>query len=202
MSDLDSTKRLTLLLNLNPGLSEADRYAIDMLKRWYHNAKQSHSVAADLEASVTRFHRDIYLSGLFLHLLDRTLPSHLADALTETQVSTPTLLRTLETCGKTSSASFSDIQLDQLRALLREQQNNTTESVSAAPDPQTQTLLQQIIAMQQAQMATINQLQQQGLHASPRRSPASNEQEPGVLSENNVADKIEQVQKIKKKGIF
>lgn len=190
MSDLDSTKRLTLLLNLNPGLSDADRYAIDMLKRWYHNAKQSHSVAADLEASVTRFHRDIYLSGLFLHLLDRTLPSHLADALTETQISTSTLLQFLEACGKTSSASFSDEQLDQFRTLLHEQQPPTSAATVPTTDPQILTLLQQIIAMQQ------------GLHVAARRGPASNEQESGVLSEANVADKIEQVQKIKKKGIF
>jgi hypothetical protein len=202
MSDLDSTKRLTLLLNLNPGLSDADRYAIDMLKRWYHNAKQSHSVAADLEASVTRFHRDIYLSGLFLHLLDRTLPSHLADALTETQISTSTLLQFLEACGKTSSASFSDEQLDQFRTLLHEQQPPTSAATVPTTDPQILTLLQQIIAMQQAQIASMAQLQQQGLHVAARRGPASNEQESGVLSEANVADKIEQVQKIKKKGIF
>jgi len=202
MSDLDSTKRLTLLLNLNPGLSDADRYAIDMLKRWYHNAKQSHSVAADLEASVTRFHRDIYLSGLFLHLLDRTLPSHLADALTETQISTSTLLQFLEACGKTSCASFSDEQLDQFRTLLHEQQPPTSAATVSTTDPQILTLLQQIIAMQQAQIASMAQLQQQGLHVAARRGPASNEQESGVLSEANVADKIEQVQKIKKKGIF
>ncbi len=70
----DGAKRLSLLLNLNPTISKADRYAIGVLQRWYRQAKYSHSDPADLEASVKGFHRDIYLAGLFLHQLKHSTP--------------------------------------------------------------------------------------------------------------------------------
>lgn len=195
----ENAKRLSLMLTLNPALSEADRFAIRALKRWYQQAKRSHEVEEDLQATVKKFHRDIYLSGLFLHLLNPGLASNLANLLTEEDVSLQTLLYQLNSMGfavsATTPADDTREQLEQIQAAIAEQQQGDAFS----------TLMSQLQALTSLVEAQQNQLQRLTTRTSAVTAGSATEKH---LSEQKEAHELpeaevrDQMKKIKQKGIF
>lgn len=195
----ENAKRLSLMLTLNPALSEADRFAIRALKRWYQQAKHSHEVEEDLQATVKKFHRDIYLSGLFLHLLNPGLASNLANLLTEEDVSLQTLLYQLNSMGfavsETTPADDTREQLEQIQAAIAEQQQGDAFS----------TLMAQLQALTSLVEAQQNQLQRLTTRTSAVAASSATEKR---LSEQKEAHELpeaevrDQMKKIKQKGIF
>jgi len=196
----DGAKRLSLLLNLNPTISEADRYAIGVLQRWYRQAKRSHADPADLEASVKGFHRDIYLAGLFLHQLNAGFSRQVANALTEQQVSLPTLLHLLNSSGFAVSekacapSEFSHQQLIQLHdAVSANSQNAQIDAMSAE--------IRALTGMVQEQQQQLQRLTTRAIrHADePSSKEQSRTQEESLAG---IASHIREVKKVKQKGIF
>jgi hypothetical protein len=196
----DGAKRLSLLLNLNPTISKADRHAIGVLQHWYRQAKNSHSDPADLEASVKGFHRDIYLAGLFLHQLNAGLARQVANALTEPQVSLSTLLHLLNSSGfavseKASAPSeFSHQQLTQLHdAISNNNQHAQIDAMSAEIRALTGMVQEQ---QQQLQRLTTRAIRQTDELSSKEQSRTQEESLAGIAAH------IREVKKVKQKGIF
>jgi hypothetical protein len=195
----DGAKRLSLLLNLNPTISDADRYAIGVLQRWYRQAKRSHADAADLEASVKGFHRDIYLAGLFLHQLHAGFSRQVANALTETQVSLPTLLHLLNSSGfavseKAPASEFSHQQLIQLHDAV------SANSQSAQIDAMTAEI-RALTGMVQEQQQQLQRLTTRTTrHADEPSSKMPNHPQEESLA--GIASHLRDVKKVKQKGIF
>jgi hypothetical protein len=195
----DGAKRLSLLLNLNPTISEADRYAIGVLQRWYRQAKRSHSDAADLEASVKTFHRDIYLSGLFLHQLNAAFSRQVANALTESQVSLTSLLHLLNSSGfavseKAQASEFSHQQLIQLHdAVSANSQNAQIDAMTAE--------IRALTGMVQEQQQQLQRLTSRTTR-QPDEPSSKMSNHPQEESLAGIAAHIRDVKKVKQKGIF
>lgn len=196
----DTAKRLSLHLNLNPAMSDADRFAISSLQHWYRQAKQSSTNQDDLDATVKSFHRNVYLAGLFLHLLDQGLVRQIADALDEGQVSLPTLLHLLNSNGfavmeKEPDVSFSHQQLTQLHdAVSSSSQHPLLTSISDE--------IRAITGMLQEQQQQLNRLT---LRSGKKNGTESPDAKAQTLHEEllpDVVTHIQQVQKVKQKGIF
>ncbi len=192
----DGAKRLSLLLTLNPTISEADRFAINTLKAWYQQAKQSKAVDDDLQATVKQFHRDIYLAGLFLHQLHSGLASNLANLLTEKTVSLPTLLHQLNCIGlepaDSAKAEETSQQLSAIHTALLDQNPN---HVLAEMMQQLQTVTS-MLTLQQEQLQQLAALRTDSKSASNRhREQAETHALPGWEVQN-------QMKKIKQKGLF
>lgn len=121
-------KKLNLALYLDPVTSDADRAAMDALQQWYEDAKLSHGEQqdADMSSVVRLFHRDIYLAGLRLYLINPTFCRQIANALAQQQYSVEMLVQQGRACGLLpleasngpDDSSFSEIQLEQLERLL------------------------------------------------------------------------------------
>ena len=123
-------RKLNLALYLNPETSEADRFAVGALREWYDKAKRSHPDRTSLEMVVRLFHRDIYLAGLYVHLLNPRLSRSLSVALDSENLTSTAFWRQLHACGLSDDGSeastaeetlFSPSQLTQLQQLLAEQ---------------------------------------------------------------------------------
>src|SRR5690606_21021251 len=137
-------KKLNLALYLDPVTSDADRAAMDALQQWYEDAKLSHGEQqdADMSSVVRLFHRDIYLAGLRLYLINPTFCRQIANALAQQQYSVEMLVQQGRACGllplETSSgagdSSFSEIQLEQLERLLGAY--NAEPRAGATTDPE------------------------------------------------------------------
>ncbi len=178
----EGAKRLSLSLTLNPALSDADRYAIRALKRWYQQAKASQEHEPELQATVRKFHRDVYLSGLFMHLLHPGLASNLANVTTEGQITLATL------CHQLNSLGFG----------LQESAETENE-----PDPGISALLSQL-----EQLTSLVQSQQHQLkHLSRPADKSVSSVQPHIETKKNNdgmpdATVLAQVKKIKQKGLF
>ncbi|MGF1726647.1 hypothetical protein [Photobacterium nomapromontoriensis] len=94
-------KRVNCSLFLDPVNSEADRYAVSIMQRWVEERRllvETPSAGKELHHNLHR-HKDIYLSGLFLHLLSPALTSQLSGVLSEQNVHMETLAQKLKMCG-------------------------------------------------------------------------------------------------------
>ncbi|PSW12169.1 hypothetical protein C9I98_23555 [Photobacterium sanctipauli] len=94
-------KRVNCSLFLDPVNSPADRYAVGIMQRWVEERKElvSNPSAGTALHRNLHMHKDIYLSGLFLHLLSPALTSQLAEVLSESNVNTAMLAQKLKQCG-------------------------------------------------------------------------------------------------------
>ncbi|CAE6917941.1 hypothetical protein [Vibrio sp. B1FLJ16] len=87
-------KKVSLSLYLDPRQSSSDRIAYSTLADW---AKKRQQYAADPSAAVdlhniVHVHKDIYLSGLFLHLLKPELATSLASSLSTDSIKEQVLI--------------------------------------------------------------------------------------------------------------
>ncbi|MBY5990631.1 plasmid partitioning/stability family protein [Ferrimonas balearica] len=111
--------RLSCSFTLSPDQHEADAFAVQTLKAW-QLAEQGRGDSAEVQRQRRNaFHRQIYLSGLFLHQLAPKLPALLAEALGE-RVSAQTLTALAEGAGVSldSQSGLSEPQWQKLTALM------------------------------------------------------------------------------------
>ncbi|MCS3455509.1 hypothetical protein M2366_001576 [Aeromonas sp. BIGb0405] len=117
-------KRMTFSIYMDPGALESDRYAVGVLQNWYQRARKIQDGAEEFDFSKSRFHKDIYLSGMFMYVLAPNLCKAVANALGPEQVSLMTLRHAFASCGFTlgegseASPSAADAMVDQIVARL------------------------------------------------------------------------------------
>lgn len=97
----DRLKRISYSILLDPLNIPADRFASKVLHEW---ADKITSLASSAESSLEihdakAIHKQVYLSGMFLHLLNPELSSRLSIQLTDEQITVETLLAALESLG-------------------------------------------------------------------------------------------------------
>jgi hypothetical protein len=222
------TKRVNLTLHLSPGDSQADLRTVAKLSQWHGQLQQSAEAREDVAAEMRTFHRDVYLAGLQLHLLNPQLCHHVAESMGREHLTLPELVTELVRCGllpkgtpigatEKSNEDFSAQQLEQLQKLL---QQAIPESLPAAVTTEAAVSqpAQEMSAAQQAEFAHLRRelesmrtlLEQQSLQLAQMRrsekaavqavSPASNNAEEMNLAEMDAP--TEKMKKIRQKGIF
>ncbi|MFM7967235.1 hypothetical protein ACF2JD_02215 [Aeromonas sp. A-5] len=92
-------KRMTFSIFMDPGALESDRYAAGVLQSWYQRARKIQDDVEEFDFSKSRFHKDIYLSGMFMYVLAPNLCKAIANALGPEQVSMTTLRHAFASCG-------------------------------------------------------------------------------------------------------
>lgn len=165
-------RRVNLSLHLTPEQSHADLRAMQQLQQWHQSVNQSASVD-DSNMEIRAFHRDVYLAGLQLFLMDPALCHHVAESLGRENLTLETLLSELQPELKPDAPSA---QLEELRKIRDE---------VAALRP----------LMEQHKLA----LQQLRLAAKNVSAPAP---ERDNIEVSKVDAPVEKMQKIRQKGIF
>ncbi|MGF1714999.1 hypothetical protein L4D08_08835 [Photobacterium chitinilyticum] len=117
-------KRVNYSIYLNPVNSLSDRYAVGIMQKWVNERKDMLDNPDDglnLHNSL-HMHKNIYLSGMFLHLLSPTLSAGLASSLGDDSIKMATLKQHFDACGlmipmaPASESAISRQDLDGLRA--------------------------------------------------------------------------------------
>ncbi|MFP2422674.1 hypothetical protein ACLEUK_05645 [Pseudescherichia vulneris] len=173
-------RRVNLSLHLTPEQSRADLRAMQHLQQW-HQSLESSAGIDDTNMAIRAFHRDVYLAGLQLHLMDPAVCHHVAESLGRESLSLPALLSELQ--PQSAPQPPQDTSAEQLAELQK-----IREEVAALKP----LMEQQKLALQQLRMATKN--------ASVSTPERSNGQEEVALSK--VDAPTEKMQKVRQKGIF
>lgn len=157
-------KRVNCSLFLDPVNSDADRYAVGIMQRWVEERRQlveTPSAGKELHHNLHR-HKDIYLSGLFLHLLSPALTSQLSATLSENTIHMETLAQKLKMCGlvlpnpEADAASAQALQAQQhQQEMLREELARFQQSMASQLSGLQQTLTTSIAASMDASMEAI-----------------------------------------------
>ncbi len=116
-------KKVSLSLYLDPRQSSSDRIAYSTLADW---AKKRQQYAADPSAAVdlhniVHVHKDIYLSGLFLHLLKPELATSLASSLSADAINQQVLVDVMNSHQISPSNSGQAIDQSQLLEAITQQ---------------------------------------------------------------------------------
>lgn len=130
-------KRMTFSIYMDPGALESDRYAVGVLQNWYQRARKIQDGTEEFDFSKSRFHKDIYLSGMFMYVLAPNLCKAIANALGPEQVSMTTLRHAFASCGFNlgevagEAQPAADVMIDAIVARLAPQlgQSDTTSLV-------------------------------------------------------------------------
>lgn len=116
-------KKVSLSLYLDPRQSSSDRIAYSTLADW---AKKRQQYAADPSAAVdlhniVHVHKDIYLSGLFLHLLKPELATSLASSLSTDSIKEQVLIDVMNSHQISAGQSGSAVDQSQLLEAISQQ---------------------------------------------------------------------------------
>ena len=128
-------KRMTFSIFMDPGALESDRYAAGVLQSWYQRARKIQDDVEEFDFSKSRFHKDIYLSGMFMYVLAPSLCKAVANAFGPEQVNFETLRHVFASCGfaleKGAAPAVSDTLIDEIVARLapRLGQDNSAQMV-------------------------------------------------------------------------
>lgn len=169
-------RRVNLSLHLTPDRSRADLRAMHQLQAWHQSMSQSDSVD-DTNMEIRAFHRNVYLAGLQLHLLDPTLCRHVAESLGRENLTLAALLAEVQPQPQSDAATDPLADLQKIR-----------EEIAALRP----LMEQQKLALQQLRVAAKTASQ-----PAPERSSG---QEEVALSD--VDAPTQKMQKVRQKGIF
>ncbi|HIE5389984.1 TPA: hypothetical protein ACXNPR_003380 [Enterobacter cancerogenus] len=169
-------RRVNLSLHLTPDRSRADLRAMQQLQAWHQSMSQSDSID-DTNMEIRAFHRNVYLAGLQLHLLDPTLCRHVAESLGRENLTLAALLAEVQPQPQSDAASEPLAELQKIR-----------EEIAALRP----LMEQQKLALQQLRVAAKTASQ-----PAPERSSG---QEEVALSD--VDAPTQKMQKVRQKGIF
>ncbi|MNO57192.1 hypothetical protein D3C76_477230 [compost metagenome] len=115
-------KRMTFSIFMDPGALESDRYAAGVLQSWYQRARKIQDDVEEFDFSKSRFHKDIYLSGMFMYVLAPSLCKAVANAFGPEQVNFETLRHVFASCGfalgEGTAPAVSDTTIDEIVARL------------------------------------------------------------------------------------
>ncbi|MBF4167755.1 hypothetical protein ISU94_19205 [Enterobacter hormaechei] len=165
-------RRVNLSLHLTPEQSHADLRAMQQLQQWHQSVGQYASVD-DSNMEIRAFHRDVYLAGLRLFLMDPALCHHVAESLGRENLTLEGLLAELKPEAPSDEPSAQLAELQKIR-----------EEVAALKP-----------MLEQHQLA----LQQLRMTAKHDSAPAS---EPDNVEVSKVDAPVEKMHKIRQKGIF
>ena len=217
-------KRINYSIYLDPLNNPADLYASKVLHQWADDFSRLKAESAEENGlaliNARNVQKQVYLSGLFLHLLSPELSQQLSLQVTEAQVSASTLERTLNGLGLlvegSDSKSTQPGQHDLLQAIkdsiveqVQAEASHTREHLSSQRQHPEQTELLKRVEEQSQELAELKKLltaQTELIRKlssdnvrSPAGQPANIQQDTPVVDLN---ERLAHVQKIKKKGIF
>ncbi|MBY6186983.1 plasmid partitioning/stability family protein [Marinobacter hydrocarbonoclasticus] len=198
--------RVSCSFTLSPEGSDADAHAVQLLKRW-QKAEQSRDESADvLRQRRSDFHRQIYLSGLFLHQLAPKLPALLAASLDESP-SAEQLLALAEGAGLNlrPDAGLSPAQWQKLTTLMATAPtldptpiiDALTGQASVGSAADMAPLLGEMASLQSGQKRTLALLT-----ALSEQMADGDEGTPEKAAEPELAAQLEKAQKVKSKGLW
>lgn len=167
-------RRVNLSLHLTPEQSHADLRAMQQLQKWHQSVGQSASVD-DSNMEIRAFHRDVYLAGLQLFMLDPARCRHVAESLGRENVTLETLLAELQPQPQAPS--------DEPSAELAALQKIREEIAALRP-----LMEQQKLALQQLRMTA--------------KSTSAAAPERDNVEVSQVDAPVEKMQKVRQKGIF
>ena len=155
-------KRMTFSIFMDMGTLGSDRYAAGVLQSWQQRAAKIQESPEEFDFSQSRFHKDIYLSGMFLYMLAPNLCKAIAGALGPEQINLGTLRQVFArsgfNLGDGSAASLaSDGMVDEIVTRLKPLlgQNDTVALVNeivsrlgagAGQQPSQDSLVEEIVA--------------------------------------------------------
>lgn len=204
------TRRIHLSLHLTPGDSRADLRAMQQLKQWHRAVQQAENGVNDVNMQIRRFHRNVYLAGLQLHLLKPQLCSHIAESLGRETLTLEALCgelycdALLPASGAADAAppGFSDQQLEQMRTLL----SQTALSASAPADEactaeigRLRGEISQLKTLLEQQSLLLQQLKMTGRTAGQETEKGGQAETVDLAA---VGAPMQKMQKIRQKGIF
>ncbi|WP_052285070.1 hypothetical protein [Kluyvera genomosp. 1] len=219
-------RRVSLSLHLSPEHSRADLRAMLQLKKWHQELNQTGTNPGDANMEMRRFHRNVYLAGLQLQLLNPQLCSHVAESMGRDKLTLD------ELCGElvsaqllpippgeapaptpasepaVSSDDFSKQQLRQMRALMSEALSRQPAPVAAAPDDASREELAllrgevaQLKTLLNQQHLLLQQIRMSGRAAAPAAENAKSGQAE-ELDLSTLGAPAQKMKQIRQKGIF
>ncbi|WP_264876276.1 hypothetical protein [Vibrio agarivorans] len=224
---MDSTlKKVSYSVFLDPTQNESDYFAYKIMQKW---AKQQKQFAQDPSAAVQlhnqiHIHKDIYLSGLYLHQLKPELAKSLASGLSKDTINNKTLNSILEAhqviehpCP--SSASVDTGDTDRLAMAIEKLDSFCTANSNISSQPQfvgqgfIQTVADSIAPQQvamEAELSALRSLVEQQTQLietliAESKITVTTEQTASVTEikpSPGVNERMSNVKKVKKKGIF
>lgn len=221
MSNSRHIRRVNLSLHLSPEHSRADLRAMLQLKKWHQSLNQSGSNPGDASMEMRRFHRNVYLAGLQLQLLNPQLCSHVAEAMGRETLTLNELCNELVTAQllplpvseapapepASASADFSKQQLRQMRALMSDALQRQPAPAAVADDASREELallrseVAQLKTLLNQQNLLLQQLKMSGRGATPGTENVKNGQaESQELS--TLGAPSEKMKQVRQKGIF
>lgn len=204
-------RRVNLSLHLSPEHSRADLRAMLHLKKWHGEMNNTGGNTSDTSMEIRRFHRNVYLAGLQLQMLNPQLCSHVAESIGREALTLDALCAELiegkllpiarETslpAEQESNPEFSKQQLRQMRALMSEatQRKDKDDGELAAMRSE----IAQLKGLLEKQHVLLQQLRMSGRAAPAAESlKASGAEEVDLSLLENQSQKMKL---IKQKGIF
>ncbi|EMN5249376.1 hypothetical protein [Enterobacter roggenkampii] len=169
-------RRVNLSLHLTPEQSHADLRAMQQLQQWHRSVGQSDSVD-DSNMAIRAFHRDVYLAGLQLFLMDPARCHHVAESLGREDLTFKQLLEELQPQEPSRDKG------DESLIVLAELQKIREEITALRP-----LMERQKLALKQLRMTT--------------RNDNASAPEHDNVEVYNVSSAVEKMKKVRKKGIF
>lgn len=208
-------RRVNLSLHLSPEHSRADLRAMLQLKKWHQELSQAGNPAGDANMEMRRFHRNVYLAGLQLQLLNPQLCSHVAESMGREKLTLEALcseLASAELLPIAASAAeqsapnvdFSKQQLRQMRALMSEafqRQPAPADETSHQELGQLRSEVAQLKTLLDQQNLLLQQLRMSGRTAAPMAESAKSGMAEALALEA-LAAPVQKMKKIRQKGIF
>lgn len=204
-------RRVNLSLHLSPEHSRADLRAMLHLKKWHEELNSAGGNSSDTSMEIRRFHRNVYLAGLQLQLLNPQLCSHIAESIGRETLTLDDLCAELRegqllplaapppaAAAVENHPEFSKQQLRQMRALMSEaaQRREKSEGDLSAMRGE----IAQLKSVLEKQNLLLQQLRLSGRAASLTESTKTGGAEEVALS--SLENPSQKIKKIKQKGIF
>ncbi|HAT1571469.1 TPA: hypothetical protein I8Y10_002844 [Kluyvera cryocrescens] len=216
-------RRVSLSLHLSPEHSRADLRAMLQLKKWHQELNQTGTNPGDANMEMRRFHRNVYLAGLQLQLLNPQLCSHVAESMGRDKLTLDELCGELvsaqllpippgeapEPAPAASSDDFSKQQLRQMRALMSDALSRlpAPAPAAAADDASREelTLLRGEVAQLKTLLNQQHLLLQQLRLSGRAAAPAAENTRSGQTEEldlSTLGAPAQKMKQIRQKGIF
>ncbi|ABV88761.1 hypothetical protein [Shewanella pealeana] len=178
--------RIRFNVGLEPELFDSHSYAIKCLRLWQQEEKARNDETDTVLQRRIQFHRDLYLSGLFLHELAPQLPSMLTQTLLQDKVNCQTLACQIKSAGLSlepaAESGLSEPQWQKLSAMLE-----AASSAKQQSEPSNLTAIEQQLAqLQQLMLDGQEQLSSVLTHAEASHAASSNTEsnQPELGAEN------------------
>lgn len=219
------TRQVNFSLHLRPDTSKADERVIAWLKQWHNDLKQGSEDRNNANQEIRAFHRNVYLAGLQLQLLNPQLCNAIAESIGHEELKLPELIGKLvrdkllpegipmvpaAAAGTSATPTeFTGQQLNQLKQLLSEAvpeaaatpvSDNGLSAEQLAEFKRMHTEMDKLKTVLNQQTRLLQQLQRQGVSAPAESSSRDDGSEESDLTA--LSAPTEKMQKIKQKGIF